>query len=92
MPMDPLVFLLTTQKAPGQLSTRAAARDPTPGPGSRGVHVPMGPLVSWPGSRGCYGAIQGTTIRKAQGASLEAVVLYFNHCYPPEPETRLNPR
>ena len=25
-----------------------------------------------------------TTIRKAQGASLEAVVLFFDHCYPPE--------
>ena len=25
-----------------------------------------------------------TTIRKAQGASLDAVVLYFDHCYPPE--------
>ena len=31
-----------------------------------------------------WGAIQGTTIRKAQGASLEAVVLFFDHCYPPE--------
>ena len=25
-----------------------------------------------------------TTIRKAQGASLPAVILYFDHCYPPE--------
>ena len=25
-----------------------------------------------------------TTVRKAQGASLDGVVLYFDHCYPPE--------
>ena len=25
-----------------------------------------------------------TTVRKAQGASLDGVALYFDHCYPPE--------